>query len=460
MNDLVRFPEADALAAASGIDPADEGQLRGLILDLVGEYARRHHAPKAFVPGSSPVPVSGKVYGAQDMQSLVDSALDFWLTTGRFNAAFEKKLGARIGVEHVLTTTSGSSANLLALSSLTSHYLRGDRLKPGDEVITAAAGFPTTVNPSLQYGLVPVFVDIDIPTYNIKPGAIEAAVTEKTRAIMIAHTLGNPFDLGEVMRVAKKYNLWVIEDCCDALGATYNGQQVGTFGDIGTLSFYPAHHITMGEGGAVFTQKPRLKRVIESMRDWGRDCWCAPGQDNTCMKRFCRKLGDLPMGYDHKYTYSHVGYNLKITDMQAAVGLAQMDRLDGFIADRRRNFDILTRLLKPFEDVFILPEATPNSDPSWFGFPITIREGAPFTRDQLVRHLEANRIGTRLLFAGNLIRQPYMKGQTYRVSGSLENADVVTERTFWIGLYPGLGEDHLGFVHEVVKGFLGTLVNN
>ena len=455
VNDIPGASQLQALAEQS-----DEAQLRHLILDLVGEYARRHHAPQTFVPGESPVPVSGKVYGAEDMQALVDSSLDFWLTTGRFNAAFEEKLAARIGVQHTLTTNSGSSANLLALSSLCSHYLRGDALKPGDEVITVATGFPTTVNPALQYGLVPVFVDVDIPTYNIKPDAIEAAVSDRTRAIMIAHTLGNPFDLGEVMRVAEKYDLWVVEDCCDALGATYGGQNVGTFGDIGTLSFYPAHHITMGEGGAVFTDKPRLKRVIESMRDWGRDCWCAPGMDNTCGKRFCRKLGDLPMGYDHKYTYSHCGYNLKITDMQAAVGLAQLDRLEGFITARRRNFDLLTELLKPFEEAFILPEATPDSEPSWFGYPITIRKGAPFARDELVRHLDAHRVGTRLLFGGNLISQPYMRGRNYRVVGSLDNANFVTESTFWIGLYPGLGELHLEYVADTIEGFLRNYVNN
>lgn len=442
---------AEMTELRSLVGESDEPQLRRMILDLVGEYARRHHAPAQFVPGTSSVPVSGKVYGAEDMCSLVDSALDFWLTTGRFNAEFEERLATRLGVRHALTTNSGSSANLLALSSLTSHYLRGEALKPGDEVITCAAGFPTTVNPVLQYGLVPVFVDIDIPTYNIKPGAIEAAVTDKTRAIMVAHTLGNPFDLGEVMRVAEKYDLWVVEDCCDALGATYDGRGVGTFGDIGTLSFYPAHHITMGEGGAVFTDKPRLKRVIESMRDWGRDCWCAPGMDNTCGKRFCRKLGDLPEGYDHKYTYSHVGYNLKITDMQAAVGLAQLDRLDGFIEARRRNFDTLTQLLKPLEDHFILPEATPNSDPSWFGYPITLREGTKFSRDDLVKHLDAHRIGTRLLFGGNLIRQPYMQKQNYRVSGDLTNANIVTERTFWIGLFPGLTEAHLDYSVETMR---------
>jgi CDP-4-dehydro-6-deoxyglucose reductase, E1 len=441
----------DLLATADGMD---EPQLRALIGELTGKYARAFHAPKPFVPGESPVPVSGKVYGEADMRSLVDSALDFWLTTGRFNDAFEAKLAARLGVPHALTTNSGSSANLLALSSLTSHYLRGEALRPGDEVITVATGFPTTVNPSLQYGLVPVFVDVDIPTYNIKPDMIEAAVTDRTRAIMVAHTLGNPFDLGEVMRVAEKHDLWVIEDCCDALGATYDGKGVGTFGDIGTLSFYPAHHITMGEGGAVFTGKPRLKRVIESMRDWGRDCWCAPGQDNTCGKRFNRKLGDLPMGYDHKYTYSHCGYNLKITDMQAAVGLTQLDRVDEFIAARKRNFATLTAMFREMEDVFILPEATPNSEPSWFGFPVTIRPGAPFTRDALVRHLDAARIGTRLLFGGNLIRQPYMRQRGYRVVGELTNADLVTENTFWIGLYPGLVDDHLDYVNQVIRAFV------
>jgi CDP-6-deoxy-D-xylo-4-hexulose-3-dehydrase len=321
-------------------------------------------------------------------------------------------------------------------------------------MITVATGFPTTINPSLQYGIVPVMVDVDIPTYNIKPEMIEAAVTDRTRAIMIAHTLGNPFDVAEVMRVAEKYNLFVVEDCCDALGATYNGQHVGTFGHMGTLSFYPAHHITMGEGGAVFTNKPRLRRVMESMRDWGRDCWCAPGQDNTCGKRFARRLGDLPFGYDHKYTYSHCGYNLKITDMQAAVGLAQMDRVDDFVAARRRNFKLLTELLRPLEDVFILPEATPNSDPSWFGYPLTVREGASFTRDDLVKHLNDMKIGTRLLFGGNITRQPYMKGRNFRVVGDLTNSDIVTERTFWVGVYPGLGESEIGYMIDTIAKFV------
>jgi CDP-6-deoxy-D-xylo-4-hexulose-3-dehydrase len=439
----------DQLADGLGRD-----ELRQLIVDLAGRFAREHHAPRPFVPGESNVAVSGKVVGEPELRSLVDSSLDLWLTTGRFNEEFEAKLASYIGIQDLLTTNSGSSANLLALSSLTSHYFRSEALVPGDEVITVATGFPTTVNPSLQYGLVPVFVDVDIPTYNIKPEMIEAAVTDRTRAIMIAHTLGNPFDLAEVMRVAEKYDLWVVEDCCDALGATYDGKHVGTFGDIGTLSFYPAHHITTGEGGAVFTDKPRLRRVIESMRDWGRDCWCAPGQDNTCGKRFARKLGDLPMGYDHKYTYSHAGYNLKITDMQAAVGLAQLDRVDGFVAARRSNFAKLTELLTPFEDVLILPKATPRSDPSWFGFPITIRPDAPFTRDELVHWLEAHRIATRLLFGGNLIRQPYMRRREFRVVGDLANADLVTTNCFWIGVFPGLTDDHLHYMAETIDAFL------
>ena len=445
-------------AEKGNFDPTScgEPELRSLILDLSGEYARRFHGPRTFVPGESAVPVSGKVHDDSDMRMLVDSALDFWLTTGRFNDAFEAKLAQRLGVAHALTTNSGSSANLLALSTLTSHYFRAEALKPGDEVITVATGFPTTVNPSLQYGLKPVFVDVDIPTYNIKPDMIEAAVSDRTRAIMVAHTLGNPFDLGEVMRVAEKYNLWVIEDCCDALGATYDGKGVGTFGHIGTLSFYPAHHITMGEGGAVFTDKPRLKRVIESMRDWGRDCWCAPGQDNTCGKRFARKLGTLPPGYDHKYTYTHVGYNLKITDMQAAVGLAQLGHLDDFIVARRRNFTLLTEMLTALEDVFILPQATPKSDPSWFGYPITVRPDAPFERDDLVKRLNDMKIGTRLLFGGNLLRQPYMKGRDIRVVGDLANADLVTTNTFWIGLFPGLTEDHLTYTFEVIKSFVDS----
>lgn len=431
-----------------------EPEFRKLIFDLVGQYAEAHHAPRAFVPGESAVPVSGKVYGAKDMQLLAESALDFWLTTGRFNTEFEARLSKYIGVDHALTVNSGSSANLVAFSTLTSHYLRNDAVKAGDEMITVATGFPTTINPALQYGVVPVFLDVDIPTYNIKAEMIEEAITEKTKVIMLAHTLGNPFNVAEVMRVAEKYNLFVVEDCCDALGATYDDQHVGTFGHMGTLSFYPAHHITMGEGGAVFTDKPRLKRVMESMRDWGRDCWCAPGVDNTCGKRFCRRLGDLPFGYDHKYTYSHCGYNLKITDMQAAVGLAQMDRLDDFVAARRRNFALLTELLRPLEDVLILPEATPRSNPSWFGYPLTVRDGTPFTRDDIVKHLNDMKIGTRLLFGGNITRQPYMKTRNYRVVGDLTNSDIVTERTFWVGVYPGLGESEIGYMVDTLSKFV------
>lgn len=428
-------------------------ELRAQILDLTARYARVAHAKKPFTAGSSPVPVSGRVYGEEEMTALVDSSLDFWLTTGRFNDMFEKRLAKFLGLYHVLTCNSGSSANLLAASALTSPMLEDRALKAGDEVITCATGFPTTVNPLLQNGLVPVFVDVDIPTYNIRPDLIEAAVTPKTKAIMVAHTLGNPFDLDVVMAVAKKHNLFVVEDSCDALGATYNEKMVGTFGDIGTVSFYPAHHITMGEGGAVFTNSAKFKRILESIRDWGRDCWCAPGADNTCKKRFDWKLGDLPYGYDHKYTYSHIGYNLKITDMQAAVGNAQMDRLDGFIEARRTNFNRLKAALKPLEDMLILPEATPKSNPSWFGFPITMRDGAPVKRDDLLKHLNEKKIGTRLLFAGNLLRQPYMKGRNYRVHGGVEASDKVMNDTFWIGVYPGLEDPHINYIVDTMTAF-------
>lgn len=428
-------------------------QVRAQILELTARYAELAHAPKPFKAGQSSVPVSGRVYGASEMQTLVDSALEFWLTTGRYNDMFEKRLAKYLGVYNVLTCNSGSSANLLAATALTS-YLHGDRaLKPGDEVITCATGFPTTVNPLIQNGLVPVFVDVDIPTYNIRPDMIEAAVTDKTRAIMVAHALGNPFDLDVVMSVARKHNLFVVEDSCDALGATYNGKIVGTFGDIGTVSFYPAHHITMGEGGAVFTNGATMKRALESFRDWGRDCWCNPGCDNTCKKRFGWQLGDLPFGYDHKYTYSHLGYNLKITDMQAAVGYAQMDRLDDFIARRRANFAAMKQALKPHEDIFILPEATPKSEPSWFGFPISMRDKAPFARDDLLKYLNDKKIGTRLLFGGNLIRQPYMKGRNYRVHGSLDSSDKVMRDTFWLGVYPALGEEHIHYIAECITVF-------
>ena len=428
--------------------------LREQILSLVEEYASLAHGPKEFVAGASSVPVSGKVYGAEEMRSLVDASLDFWLTTGRFNSAFEQRLRNFLGVRFALTCNSGSSANLLALSTLSSPML-DNPLQPGDEVITCATGFPTTVNPSFQNNLVPVFIDVDIPTYNIRAELIEQAISPRTRAIMIAHTLGNPFDLDTVMRVAKKHNLFVVEDTCDALGATYNGKLVGTFGNIGTLSFYPAHHITMGEGGAVFTQDGITKRALESIRDWGRDCYCEPGVDNTCKRRFQWKLGDLPQGYDHKYTYSNIGYNLKITDMQAAVGLAQMDRLESFISARRSNFDLLISSLRDLEDIFILPEATKNSNPSWFGFPITLREGGSQKRDELVRYLDGNKIGTRLLFGGNMLKQPYMKGRNYRVFGDTKNSDIVMNSTFWIGLYPGLTNIHLEYTIHRIRDFFG-----
>jgi len=427
--------------------------LRSQMMALAGQYADLAYAPAPFVPGVSPVPVSGKVVGAPELQNLIDSSLDLWLTTGRFNDQFEKRLADFMGVRFALTVNSGSSANLTATSALCSPMLGARALKPGDEVITCATGFPTTVNPALQNGLVPVFVDVDLPTYNIKPDLIEAAVTEKTKAIIIAHTLGNPFDLGEVMRVAEKHNLWVIEDSCDALGAKYDDKLVGTFGDIGTVSFYPAHHITMGEGGAVWTDRGDLKRLLESVRDWGRDCYCPPGQDNTCNKRFKWKLGDLPRGYDHKYTYSNIGYNLKITDMQAAVGLAQFDRLEGFIAARNRNFGVLKGLLSDMQDHLILPEATPRSEPSWFGFPITLRSDEEGIRDDLVQYLNAAGVATRLLFGGNLIRQPYMKGRNWRVFGDLTNSDKVMTSTFWIGLYPGLTDDHLTYACETIAKF-------
>jgi len=451
----------------------EEEKLRREILDKVAQFSEYKYKQKGFSPGESHVPVSGKVLGAKELKYLVDASLDGWLTTGRYNTEFEKQLAEYVGVKHVLTTTSGSSANLLAFSALTSDKLGKDALKAGDEIIAVAAGFPTTVNPALQYGLIPVFVDVDIPTYNIDCSKLEAAISDKTRAIMIAHTLGNTFNIDEVMTFARKHNLWVIEDCCDALGTTYSpssdlmnykgkrslagkSAHVGTFGDIATLSFYPAHHITMGEGGAVFTDNGKLKPIIESFRDWGRDCFCAPGDDNTCKKRFCWKLGSLPKGYDHKYTYSHIGFNLKITDMQAAVGLAQLDSLDDFIKARKSNFDFLTERLKSCEKFLILPEATKGSDPSWFGFPISLRDSTGFDRVDLMKHLDTNNIGARLLFAGNLVRQPYFEELNFRVSGDLTNTDKAMNDTFWIGLYPGLTEEMLSFVVEKLEVFFSV----
>ena len=432
--------------------------IRSEIMALIDEYYAVAHRRQPFSRDSSPVPVSGRVYDAHDMMSLVDSALDFWLTTGRFNEAFQTRLAKRIGVRYATTVNSGSSANLVAFAALTSHLLGERQVQPGSEVITAGTGFPTTVNPAMLMGMVPVFVDVDIPTYNIVPDLVEEAITPKTRAIMVAHTLGNPFDAARLADIAKRHRLFLIEDCCDALGATFNGRHVGTFGDIGTLSFYPAHHITMGEGGAAFTWNPTLKRAMEAFRDWGRDCYCEPGKDNTCNRRFDWQLGELPYGYDHKYTYSHLGFNLKITDMQAAVGLSQLDHLEDFIAARRRNFALLSEGLGELEEFLVLPEATPGSEPSWFGFPITLRAGVPFTRDRLVRHLNDKRIGTRLLFGGNLVRQPYMSGRNFRVHGDLTNSDRIMHDTFWIGVYPGLDNNAIAYVIDTMVDFCRATV--
>lgn len=431
-------------------------QLRTQILQLVNEYGALVARTPEFIPGVSTVPPSGKVIGAREMVSMVDASLDGWLTTGRFNDAFEQQLASFLGVEHLITVNSGSSANLVAFSTLTSPKLGDRAIRPGDEVIGVAAGFPTTVNPALQFGAVPVFVDIALGTYNIDASKVEAAITPKTKAIMLAHTLGNPFNLDAITSLCKRHHLWLIEDCCDALGSTYDGKLVGTFGDIGTLSFYPAHHITMGEGGAVFTNSYELKQIAASFRDWGRDCYCAPGKDNTCTKRFCWKLGELPEGYDHKYTYSHLGYNLKITDMQAACGLAQLERAPRFIEARRRNFAWLAERLKTCEAQLVLPTATPNADPSWFGFPLTIRPEADVRRVDLLTYLDQEKIGTRLLFAGNLTRQPYMSGRHFRVSGELTNTDIVMENTFWIGVFPGLGEAQLEYAASRIETYLGV----
>ncbi|MFN8769237.1 MAG: lipopolysaccharide biosynthesis protein RfbH [Neisseriaceae bacterium] len=431
-------------------------ELREKIKQLVKEYADSNLKAKEFIAGETVIPPSGKVIGDLELMYMTDAVLDGWLTTGRFNTLFEEKLGKFLGLKHVLTTNSGSSANLLAFTALTSHKLGERAIKPGDEVISVAAGFPTTVNPIIQNGAIPVFVDVDIPTYNIDITKIETAITEKTKAIFIAHTLGNPYNLEEVSKIAKKYNLWLIEDCCDALGSKYDNKLVGTFGDLMTISFYPAHHITMGEGGAICMNNDQLKVIVESFRDWGRDCYCAPGCDNTCGKRFGQKLGELPEGYDHKYTYSHLGYNLKITDMQAACGLAQLERLDGFIIQRKENFNYLKNKLQSCNDLLILPEATINSQPSWFGFPITIRDNAGFTRSELISYLNQNKVDTRLLFAGNLTKQPYMIGRNFRVSGELINTDIIMNNTFWIGIYPGLSKEMLAYTASTIEEFCGV----
>lgn len=437
-------------------DQFSKDKIRKQILSLVDEYAQLEFATKKFVPGQTIVPPSGKLIGVSELQNMVEASLDGWLTTGRFNDLFEQKLAKFIGVKHLITVNSGSSANLVAFSTLTSPKLGGRAIQRGDEVIGVAAGFPTTVNPIAQFGAVPVFVDVDPTTHNIDATKIEEAITAKTKAIMLAHSLGNPFNLDVVTALCKKHNLWLVEDCCDALGSTYRGKMVGTFGDIGTLSFYPAHHITMGEGGAVFTNNLELKKIAESFRDWGRDCYCPPGKDNTCSKRFGWQLGDLPFGYDHKYTYSHLGYNLKITDMQAACALAQLEKAPDFIQKRKENFEYLKRRLKTCEEFIQLPEATEHSDPSWFGFPITLKENCPVSRVDLTTYLDQNKIGTRLLFAGNLTRQPYMEKVLFRVSGDLTYTDNVMNNTFWIGVQPALTNEMLDYVVETIENFLGV----
>jgi CDP-6-deoxy-D-xylo-4-hexulose-3-dehydrase len=441
-----------AQQSVAGVDNSSDeaASLRAEIQTLVERYAEVAHKQKPFVAGESRVLVSGKVYDHHDIGSLVDSSLDFWLTTGRFNREFERKLAKFIGVRHALTVNSGSSANLVAVTALTSELLRDERLVPGDEVITCATGFPTTVNPLIQNGLRPVFLDVELGTYNIDVARLEEALTPRTRAVVAAHALGNPFDLGAIQAFVKKHDLLLIEDCCDALGATYDGKSVGTFGAFGTVSFYPAHHITMGEGGAVFTNNPIYRRAAEAVRDWGRDCYCEPGFDNTCGRRFDWQLGDLPFGYDHKYTYSHLGYNLKITDMQASIGVTQMDKLPGFVAARRRNFDRLKEGLKPIEHLLLLPRETENSQASWFGFPITVRADAKISRNDVVKKLNEAKVDTRLLFGGNLIKQPYMKDRDYRVVGDLTSSDMVMTNTFWVGVFPGLTDAHIDYMVEAI----------
>jgi CDP-6-deoxy-D-xylo-4-hexulose-3-dehydrase len=441
-----------------GSDQKTADQLRQEIAALVEQYHQVAFPAKPFLGGISTLPVSGKVFDADEMQHLVDSSLDFWLTTGRYAEQFETQFAKVMGMKHALLCNSGSSANLLAVTALTSPRLKKRALKEGDEVITVAAGFPTTVNPILQNRLVPVFVDVQLGTYDATMESIEAAIGPKTKAIVMAHTLGNPFNLDGVMSIAKEHNLFVVEDTCDAVGATYNDKPVGSFGDISTTSFYPAHHITMGEGGCVLVKSAPMKKIVESFRDWGRDCWCPPGNDDTCGRRFDWQLGDLPYGYDHKYVYSHIGYNLKLTDMQAAVGVAQLKKLPDFIEARRHNFNRLYAGLKKFEEVLILPETTPKSNPSWFGFAITVRPGAPFSRLELVQHIESRRIGTRLLFGGNLMRQPAYIGMPHRVVGPLTNANIITDNTFWLGVYPGLNDEMVDFMIATVAEFVETKV--
>ena len=422
--------------------------LKSEIFTKIREYYQLAHKKEDFIPGKSNILYAGRIYDENEMINLVDSALEFWLTAGRFANQFEKEFADFLGVKHCLLTNSGSSANLLAISALTSPTLGNKQLKPGDEVITLAAGFPTTVNPIIQNNLIPVFVDVKLGTYNIMCDKIEDAISDKTKAIFMAHTMGNPFNLDAVMEIAQKHDLWVIEDNCDALGSKYNGKYTGTFGHIATFSFYPPHHMTMGEGGALITNDTQLKRLIESFRDWGRDCWCGSGCDNSCGKRFEWQLGELPYGYDHKYIYSHIGYNLKVTDMQAAVGVAQLKKLPSFIVARKKNFKLLYDGLKKYEQYFILPEIEEKADPSWFGFLLTVREGAGFTKNEIVQYLEDNKIATRMLFAGNITRHPCFRDVEYKISGNLLNTDRIMNDTFWIGVYPGLTEEKIKYVLE------------
>lgn len=419
-------------------------------------YREIKNKEKSFIPGETYIPPSGKVLDEDDLINLIDASLDMWLTSGRYAKEFEKQFAEFLGIRYCSLVNSGSSANLIAISALTSYKLGERRLKPGDEVITVAAGFPTTIAPIIQNRLVPVFIDVELGTYDYDVNQIEKAISDKTKAIFMAHTLGNPFNLDKVIELAKKYNLWVIEDNCDALGAKYRGKYTGTYGHIATFSFYPAHHITMGEGGAVVTDDPELHKIILSFRDWGRDCWCPPGKDNTCGRRFSQQHGDLPFGYDHKYVYSHLGYNLKVTDMQAAIGLSQLKKLPEFIRKRKENFKILYEGLRDLENYFILPKATENSEPSWFGFILTIKENAPFNRNELINYLEKNKIGTRLLFAGNILRQPAFTNNDieYKVIDNLKNTDIIMERTFWIGVWPGIDEKMVQYIIDVIKKFI------
>ncbi len=427
--------------------------MRKKILSEVTKFCRAQKKP-GFKPGETKISYAGRVYDEKEVVNLVDASLDFWLTAGRYAHEFERKFSDFLGVRHCLLVNSGSSANLLAVSALTSPLLKERRLKPGDEVITTACGFPTTLNPIVQNNLVPVFIDVELGTYNIQVEKIEKAVSKKTGAVFISHTLGNPADIERIKKIARKYKLWFIEDNCDALGSVYNGRYTGTFGDMATCSFYPAHHITMGEGGAVLTDNELLRRIILSFRDWGRDCWCGPGSDNTCRARFSYQYGMLPPGYDHKYVYSHIGYNLKITDMQAAVGVAQLEKLQEFIKERKKNFEFLYTVFKRYENYFILPEAEKHSDPSWFGFPVLVKVNAPFKRVDIVKYLENNKIATRMLFGGNLTKQPAYKNVKYRIYGGLKNTDLVMHNLFWIGVYPGLTKPMLHYMEKAVKSFL------